>query len=478
MKNMTIQAVAQACGGSLTAAEAARHTINTEITAITTDSRKVTCGCLFVAIPGARVDGHDFIGQVIRDGAAAVLGERDPEELQLTAGEKTAAYIQVPSSLQAVKMIARFYLQQLQIPVVGVTGSVGKTSTKEMIASVLEQKYRVLKTEGNFNNELGLPLTVFRLREEDEIAVLEMGISDFGEMHRLADVARPDTCVITNIGTCHLEQLGDRDGVLRAKTEIFDFLRPDGHIVLNGEDDKLALVNRAEETVRFGLQDNAELYLNGGDSAVPQITADQIVSHGITGSSCRIHTPQGDFHAEIQVPGIHAVYNAMAAAAVGLIYGLTLEEIRRGIASSETIAGRFRIIETGFCTVIDDCYNANPMSMKASLNVLKHAAGRKVALLGDMGELGVNEKALHEEVGSAAADFGIDAYYCAGPLSVHLIDALKKGGAPAETRHFDSTDDLMDALPGLIHRDDTILVKASHFMKFEKLVEALQNITT
>ena len=153
MKNMTIQAVAQACGGSLTAAEAARHTINTEITAITTDSRKVTCGCLFVAIPGARVDGHDFIGQVIRDGAAAVLGERDPEELQLTAGEKTAAYIQVPSSLQAVKMIARFYLQQLQIPVVGVTGSVGKTSTKEMIASVLEQKYRVLKTEGNFNNE-------------------------------------------------------------------------------------------------------------------------------------------------------------------------------------------------------------------------------------------------------------------------------------------------------------------------------------
>ena len=470
MKNMTIQAVAQACGGTLILKNNDSITGSTEITAITTDSRKVTCGCLFVAIPGNRVDGHDFIEQVIRDGACAVLGERAPEDLNCSPEEMGAAYIQVPSSLQAVKGIARYYLQQLQIPVVGVTGSVGKTSTKEMIASVLAQKYRVLKTAGNFNNELGLPLTVFRLRETDEIAVLEMGISDFGEMHRLADVARPDTCVITNIGTCHLEQLGDRDGVLRAKTEIFGFLRPDGHIVLNGEDDKLAGVHRMEDTIRFAVQPDAEM-------PAPQITADEIVSRGINGSSCRIHTPQGDFRTDIHIPGIHAVYNAMAATAVGLIYGLSIEEISRGIAACETIAGRFRIIESGMCTIIDDCYNANPMSMKASLNVLKHAEGRKVALLGDMGELGANEKALHEEVGTAAAGFGIDAYYCAGPLSENLLNGLKAAGALAETRHFSTTSDLLEALPELIRKGDTVLIKASHFMGFEKLVEAVQQLT-
>ena len=174
---MTIQAVASACGGILTeAAFPETSSLFSEITAITTDSRKITSGCLFVAIPGNRVDGHDFIEQVVRDGAAAVLGERNPSDCKLTAGNQSASYIQVASSLQAVKDIARYYLQQLQIPVVGITGSVGKTSTKEMVASVLAEKYRVLKTAGNFNNELGVPLTVFRLRDEDEIAVLEMGI--------------------------------------------------------------------------------------------------------------------------------------------------------------------------------------------------------------------------------------------------------------------------------------------------------------
>ena len=465
MKNMTIQAVASACGGILTeAAFPETSSLFSEITAITTDSRKITSGCLFVAIPGNRVDGHDFIEQVVRDGAAAVLGERNPSDCKLTAGNQSASYIQVASSLQAVKDIARYYLQQLQIPVVGITGSVGKTSTKEMVASVLAEKYRVLKTAGNFNNELGVPLTVFRLRDEDEIAVLEMGISDFGEMHRLADIARPDTCVITNIGTCHLEQLGNRDGVLRAKTEIFDFLQPDGHIVLNGEDDKLCTVNRKEDTVRFAM-----------DSEAGSIWADEVELLGISGSRCRIHTPQGDFKTSIQIPGIHAVYNAMAATAVGLIYGLSLAEISRGIAACETIAGRFRIITAKRCTIIDDCYNANPMSMKASLNVLKHANGRRVALLGDMGELGSNEAALHAQVGEAAAPMGIDAYYCAGPLMANLITGLKNAGASPEVRHFDTTEALCEALPGLIQPGDTVLVKASHFMGFEKLVKTLES---
>ena len=216
MKNLTLENIAKVCGGVYHGPENKK---NTEVSSITTDSRQIQSEGLFVPIVGERVDGHKFIPQVMEKGALATLSERPLEGAQYP-------YIQVQSSLQAVKDIAEFYLQQLGIPVVGITGSVGKTSTKEMIASVLKEKYKTLKTQGNFNNELGLPLTVFRLREDDQIAVLEMGISNFGEMTRLAKIARPDTCVITNIGTCHLEFLGDRDGVLKAKTEIFQYVKP------------------------------------------------------------------------------------------------------------------------------------------------------------------------------------------------------------------------------------------------------------
>ena len=241
MKNMSLEKIAQACGGVYHGSEEMKQSI---VESITTDSRQAAKGCLFVAIPGERVDGHDFIPSVFEKGALAVLSEK---ELENPAGP----YIQVASSLEAVKGIAEYYRQQLDIKVVGITGSVGRTSTKEVIASVLAQKYNVLKTLGNFNNELGLPLTVFRLRDEHQIEVLEMGISHFGEMHRLAKVARPDICVITNIGQCHLEFLKDRDGILRAKTEIFDFLKEDGCIILNGDDDKLDTIEEVKASNRY-----------------------------------------------------------------------------------------------------------------------------------------------------------------------------------------------------------------------------------
>ena len=453
MKNMTLGNIADACGGIYHGTEAAKEKTNAEIAA---DSRKAGKDSLFVAIKGERVDAHKFIPAVFKQGALCVISE---QELEAPAG----AYIQVDSSLQAIKDIAEFYRKQLDIKVVGITGSVGKTSTKEMIASVLSEKYRVLKTLGNFNNELGLPLTVFRLREEDEIAVLEMGISHFGEMHRLSKIARPDICVITNIGQCHLEFLGDRDGILKAKTEIFDYLAPAGTIVLNGDDDKLATLQEVKgiQPVFFGIDSDR------------MISATQIHSLGLKGIACRICTGQGDFDVTIPIPGYHMVYNALAGTAVGLSLGMTTEEIKRGIEKLESLSGRFHIIETDNYTVVDDCYNANPVSMKASLKVLGDALGRKVAILGDMGELGENEQQLHEEVGVAAGQQGIQLLICVGALSEGMARAAKETNPQMEVIHKQTLEEAIDSLQQCLKQGDTILVKASHFMHFEKIVEVL-----
>lgn len=453
MKGLTLMRIAEVCGGRYVGKEEDKAR---EVTAITTDSRKAEPGGLFAAIRGERVDGHTFIPSVLEKGALCVISE---QELPGAEGN----YIQVESTLEALKAIAEEYLQQLQIPVVGITGSVGKTSTKEMIAAVLAQKYRVLKTAGNFNNELGLPLTVFRLREEDEIAVLEMGISDFGEMHRLAKIAKPDTCVITNIGQCHLEFLGDRDGVLRAKSEIFDFLRPDGHIILNGEDDKLATLTEVKgiRPVFFGIERENDVY------------ADRIEKKGLDGISCRIHTGQGDFTARIPIPGMHMVLNALAGTAVGLHYGLSLDQIRAGIESLQPVSGRFHIIRTERFQIIDDCYNANPISMKASLEVLQDGLDRKVAILGDMGELGPEEAGLHRKVGEFAGGLDLDCCICVGPLTEHLAEGIASVNPQMQVIHLDNLQLLLKQLPVLVQNGDTILVKASHFMHFEKVVEAL-----
>ncbi|MGM9868419.1 MAG: UDP-N-acetylmuramoyl-tripeptide--D-alanyl-D-alanine ligase [Sodaliphilus sp.] len=455
MKNLSLINIADAAHGRYVGAAEQK---DVEVSAIETDSRKVPQGGLFVAIKGERVDGHQFIDQTIEAGALAVMTEVD-------LGPRPFPYILVDSTLQAVKDVAEFYLHQLHIPVVGIVGSVGKTSTKEMTYSVLSQKYRTLKTEGNFNNELGLPLTVFRLRTEHELAVLEMGISDFGEMHRLAKVARPNTVIMTNIGCCHLENLIDRDGILKAKSEVFDFIQPDAHIIINGDDDKLATITcvKGIKPLTFGLTPHCDFY------------ATDLQSRGLKGTSCLFHTPAGEFTAVVGMPGKHMVYNALAGAAAGWVHGLSLEEIKAGIEANGTLAGRFHIIETPHCTIIDDCYNANPVSMKASLEVLQDGAGRKVAILGDMGELGNDEKALHAEVGKFAAGLNIDAVYGAGPLSEALAREVAKAAPRIDVQYFPSRDSLIEALPHLIHKGDTILVKASHFMQFSKIVELLQN---
>ena len=456
MKNMTPCRIAEVCGGIY---HGTKETGIREIESITTDSRQAAEGCLFVAVKGERVDGHDFIPSVFEKGAACVVCEREPEH-------PSGSWIQVKSSLQAIKDMAEFYRKQLDIQVVGITGSVGKTSTKEVIASVLSEKYRLLKTLGNFNNELGLPLTVFRLREEHQIAVLEMGISDFGEMHRLSKIARPDVCVITNIGQCHLEYLKDRDGVLRAKSEIFDFMQPEGRIVLNGDDDKLSAVQEVKgvNPLFFGVESGREIY------------ADEIEPRGLKGIRCRIHAGEESFGVQIPIPGFHMVLNALAATAVGISMGLTTEQVKSGIEKLQSLGGRFHMIEKGDMLIIDDCYNANPVSMKASLDVLKDAERRTVAVLGDMFELGENEASLHREVGVYAEEKGINLLICTGELSSHMAEAAIRAGGCETVVHVPNLERLMEVLPRLVQGDDTILVKASHGMHFEKVVELLSEL--
>ena len=292
-----------------------------------------------------------------------------------------------------------------------------------------------------------------------------MGISDFGEMHRLAKIARPDTCVITNIGLCHLEFLKSRDGILKAKTEIFDYLEPDGHVVLNGDDDKLITVKEVNgiAPVFFGVMNHQGIW------------ADEIRSMGLKGISCRIHAGNESFQVLVPIPGRHMVYNALAGTAVGLIYGMNLEGIKKGIESLQSLSGRFHIIETGKKTIVDDCYNANPVSMKASLDVLQDALGRKVAILGDMGELGKDEVEMHREVGVYAAARDIDKIICVGELAGDMAEAARLAAPAKDIVHFAEKETLLEALPGIIQDGDTILVKASHFMEFEKVVECLRS---
>lgn len=456
MKNMSLIQIAAACGGTYHGDDASKML---EVQSITTDSRKAEDGCLFAAVKGERVDGHDFLSAVYEKGALCTLVEHSPKHNQ-------EPYILVESTLQALKDIAEYYRKQLDVVVIGITGSVGKTSTKEMIGAVLSEKYSVLKTLGNFNNELGLPLTVFRLREEHEVAVLEMGISDFGEMHRLSKIARPDICVLTNIGQCHLEFLGDRDGVLKAKSEIFDFLAPDGRVILNGDDDKLASIHQVKGITPtfFGIESGRKIY------------ADKIESKGLKGIQCMIHAGKESFQVTIPIPGYHMVLNALAGTAAGLALGLTIDQIKAGIEKLEPLSGRFHIIETGSLTLVDDCYNANPVSMKASLDVLTDAEGRRVAILGDMFELGENSEKLHSQIGAYASQKNIDLLICVGKMSRHMADAAIAAGGCREVIYLSTLDELLKRISSMIQKNDTILMKASHGMHFEQVVKRLQEI--
>ena len=455
MKNMSLQKIAAACGGTYCGSA---DLSEREVSSVVIDSRKAEKDSLFVAIKGARVDGHSFIPQVMEKGALCAVSEQD-------LGNVPYPYIKVGSCEQALKDIAEHYRRSLDIRVVGISGSVGKTSTKEMIASVLGQKFNVLKTEGNFNNEIGLPLTVFNIREEHEIAVLEMGISHFGEMTRLAKIARPDICVITNIGVAHIESLGSRDGILKAKTEMFQYMNPEGTIILNGDDDKLRgfVPENGVSPVYFGLDPSCPYH------------AEKTENKGLRGTDAEFVTPDSRFRAHISIPGGHMVYNALAGIAIGTALGMTPDEMARGIEALVPIAGRNNLIETERWSIIDDCYNANPASMKSSLDVLACADTRTVAILGDMFELGASEKEMHYEVGAYAAEKGISVLICIGGLSAETARGARESAdsAAMEILHYSTKEDFFKEMNDVLKKDDTILVKASHGMEFTEIVNFL-----
>ena len=452
MKNITIQTIQKVCEGILYGEEFIKET-GKEAAGVVLDSRLLKEDYVFIATKGERVDGHKFIPSVFEKGALAVICEDIPEVL-------TGPCIQVQDSFVALKKLAAFYRQQLDITVVGITGSVGKTSTKEFVAGVLAAKYCVWKTQGNFNNEVGLPLTVLQLREEHEIAVLEMGISDFGEMHRLSEIAKPDICVLTNIGQCHLEFLGDRDGVLRAKSEIFDFMNPKGMIFVNGDDDKLITLKEKwkNQIISFGRNEYNDIY------------ALKEESKGLLGSTMDMAGTMELSRVQIPLPGEHMVLNALAAAAVAQYLNLTAEEIRAGIKSVQAVSGRSNLIPYEDFILIDDCYNANPVSMKAAVDLLQSANGRKVAVLGDMFELGEEEKSLHYDVG-AYTKGKVDYLICVGALAKNIYEGASCDKPECMTCvYLEDKEQVYKHLKETIMPQDTILLKASHGMGFADIV--------
>ena len=464
MKNMTLTNIARACNGRLIypAEDSRKETEHAEAAGVVVDSRKAGENFIFVATKGERVDGHRFIPDVFAKGALGVVCEKEPESLP-------GPCIVVEDSFEALKQIGEFYRQQLPVKVVGITGSVGKTSTKEFVAAVLSMKYKVHKTLGNYNNEVGVPLTVLSMPEDTEVAVLEMGINHFGEMHNLSRIARPDICIMTNIGQCHLEFLGSREGILKAKSEMFDFMKEDGSVCINGDDDMLASIKevKGKKPVTFGLSEQCRVY------------ATDIKGKGLFGSEAMIHGNGESFAVQIPLPGEHMVYNALAAAAAGQLLGMTPEEIRDGIAAVESVSGRSHIVKLPDKVLIDDCYNANPVSMEAAIDLLLQADGRRVAVMGDMFELGEQEKEMHARVGKYAAEKGVECIICAGKLARCIYEGAReaagerKDGPAAEIFYFEDRACLLEGINKILKPGDTILIKASHGMGFEKVVEQL-----
>lgn len=460
MKNMTILEIVRATEAQVITVDGLEKVLDKTISHITQDSREVTENSLFFAIRGERVDGHQFIQDCFEKGVAACLSS------EVIAPKKGSVLLLVPDVKKALLKLAAYYRNKFDIPFIGITGSVGKTTTKDMVASVLGQKYDVLFTQGNYNNDIGVPLTLFRLEDHHQIAVIEMGMNHFGEIHALAEVVRPQLGLISNVGVAHIEYLGSREGIMKAKCEMFDFMPPDGIAVLNADNDMLiTLDGKLSQKIRwFGVENKKDIY------------ADNLEILGMEKTKCNVHTPMGSFDAVIPMPGEHMVLNALSAVTVALEMGLSLEEMKMGIENFVPTKNRMNLmkLDNGM-TVLNDVYNANPVSMKASLDILEKADGRKVAILGFMGELGEFASAMHEEVGVYAAEKGVDLLFCIGKFREKIEQGAKDRGIK-EVYSYDSQEEFWSQGLAMLNKGDAILVKASRSMALEKTVEKIQGV--
>ena len=448
MQAILIKQIADIVGGELV------NPADGQITSVVIDSRNAVEGSMFAAFPGENVDGHDYIGKAFENGATCCIANRVPD------GE-TRPVIVVEDVQKALKELATFHRNRLHIPVVGITGSVGKTTTKEMISSVLSSRFKVLKTEKNLNNELGVPLTIFQIEEGHEVAVIEMGISDFKEMTRLAQMVQPDIGVFTVIGHSHLEKLGNRQGVLWAKTEMIKYMQPDGVMICNGDDDLLYTYPVERDKITYGRYPRCDVHaLN------LKMEADR--------TTCDITDGERWVPVTVNAYGEHIIYAMLAAVTVGIRLGLSDEEIQQGLLQYETVGRRSSVVTTEKLTLIDDCYNANPDSVKSAIDSMKNLSGRYVAILGDMLELGENSNQLHYGVGLHAANHKIDLLLTVGERSKTTAKAAQKGGV--ETESFLDNESLIKALPNYLREGDVVLVKASHSMHFEEISEAIRNL--
>jgi UDP-N-acetylmuramoyl-tripeptide--D-alanyl-D-alanine ligase len=454
MKPLPLSTIAEITGGVYIGDPKLK---SVQITGAVRDNRQIKPGNLFVCFQGEHADGHDFANPAFRSGAACCLAEHE-----LNAPE--GPYILVKSTLAALREIGAYYRGLFDIPVIGITGSVGKTTAKEMTAAVLSAKLSVLKTEENLNNEIGVPLMLLSLRREHQAAVIEMGISNFGEMSRLGQMVRPDICLMTAIGHCHLDTLGDLNGVLKAKSEVFAHMKPDSVAVVNGDDELLYSSKPGIRKITFGLGKRCDY------------RAENVVQHGIDGISADIVYPDGRFEVYIPAFGSHMVLSALPAAAIGHRLGLTDEDIIGGLTRYAPVGGRANIINTGYITLNDDCYNANPNSVSASIRALCTLNGRRVAVLGDMKELGEKSRMLHKEVGKLASECGVDLLITCGDMAEHIHKGFLSAGKGGEAEHFSQMAGLLVKLPSMLKKGDNVLVKASHSMRFEVISAELKKL--
>lgn len=445
----TVNEIAEAVGGRVTGDGAIG------VSAVSTDTRTIQRGDLYIAIKGENFDGNDFIAQAAESGAAAAISDR------AQALDCGIPIILADDSRIAQLKLARHYRDRFPVKLCAVTGSVGKTSTKDMIYAVLSARFNTLKTEGNFNNDIGLPRTLFRLNEDYGAAVIEMGMSDLGEISVLSKAAAPDCAVITNIGYCHIENLKTRENILKAKLEILDGAQENAPLILCGDDEYLRTVDIADRRIiRYGF--GADCEVRAGD-----------IVHLENGERFTIFAGGGRFSAEIPISGEHHILNALAAFCVGRVYGMSAEEIIPAFMDYQASGMRQKTIQRGGLTLILDCYNASPTSMKTSLSVLKStkAGGRRIAVLGDMLELGEMSQQLHAQVADYVLD-SADACFLYGEQMAFCADKLSESGFTV----FHDTDKqrLAESLNAFAREGDVLLFKGSRGVKMEEIAEKIK----